>query len=192
MRRWWKLGSVLGGLLLSAPASAQQLFLLPESKLWIEGNSTLHAWKATATELTVTGHAAEDAGALRWNIVEAAVRIPVRGLKSGTEGLDENMYEDLRAEKYPTITFRLKECVPAGGAGQGGIPVHIIGWLTVAGKERLLTIPAQWSAQEKRIRITGSTTLRMTDFGIKPRTFMVVMKVHDEVRVHFDFFLGIR
>lgn len=189
---WKTVGCSAVGIVLSTVALAQRLVLLPESRLWIEGTSTFHAWKATATELTLAGQAVESSDALQWAISEVLVRIPVRGLKSGTTGLDENMYKDLKAEKYPTITFRLKECVPTETGSGEGAPVRIIGWLAVAGKERLLEIPARWHVQGQRIRVTGSTALRMTDFGIKPRTFMVVMKLHDEVRVHFDLLLEVR
>ncbi len=182
----------IGIALIACSAVAQKLVLQPGSTLTIEGTSTLHAWKAAATELALAGHATASPGPLRWTLVDAVLRIPVHGLKSGTEGLDRNMYEDLKAERYPVITFRLKECLPAGEPKGSEIPVRVTGWLTVAGKERLVEIPATWVTQGQRIRVMGSTTLRMTDFGIKPRTFMVVMKVHDPVRVDFDVLFEVR
>ncbi len=158
----------------------------PDSKLWIEGNSTLHAWSATATQLRLTGSAKPAEAPMRWNFTALTVTVPVRGLKSGTEGLDKNMYEDLKAARYPEITFRLKSCQPAGERGAEGIPVRVEGWLSIAGVEKLVSFSATWESAGQRIRVRGTAELNMTDFGIKPRTFMVVMKVDNRVVVHFD------
>ena len=37
------------------------------------------------------------------------------------------------------------------------------------------------------VRVTGSTRLRLTDFGIEPPTkFFGLVRVHNEIDVHFD------
>jgi len=178
-----------GWLLIAAvSATAQQVLqLLPESKLWIEGNSTLHAWSATATEFTLSGSVQPSSSPLRYEFVDALVQIPVRALKSGKSGLDENMYQDLKASEHPTITFRLKQLSYGNEPAQDGkLPILIEGWLQVAGRERLLKISASYQLTGNRLRITGQTKVQMTDFGIKPRTFMVVMKVDNTVVINFD------
>ncbi len=180
---------LIGWLAVAAVSAAAQqaLQLLPESKLWIEGNSTLHAWSAMATELTLTGSVQPSPSPLRYEFLNALVQIPVRALKSGKSGLDENMYQDLKADEYPIITFRLKQLLYGNEPAQDGkLPILIEGWLQVAGRERLLKLPALYQLTGNRLRITGQTKVQMTDFGIKPRTFMVVMKVDNTVVINFD------
>ncbi len=184
------------GWLLAAAVSAtaqQALQLLPESKLWIEGNSTLHAWSATATEFMLSGSVQPSSSPLRYEFVDALVQIPVRALKSGKSGLDENMYQDLKASEHPTITFRLKQLSYENEPAQDSrLPILIEGWLQVAGRERLIRIPASYQLRGNRLRITGQTKVQMTDFGIKPRTFMVVMKVDNTVVINFDIVCAVK
>jgi hypothetical protein len=180
------------GLGLFGQSRSEEVRLQPGSKLWIEGNSTLHAWSAEARQLLLTASAKPSETPLRWDISSLTLRIPVRGLSSGKKGLDENMWEDLKAERYPEIVFRLKEYRLSGQATAEGATVQVEGWLTVAGTEKPVSFPVAWSVQGDRIRIRGSTELRMTDFGIKPRTFMAFMKVDNRVVVHFDCLFEIR
>ncbi|MCS6965191.1 MAG: YceI family protein [Candidatus Kapabacteria bacterium] len=173
-------------------AVAQQVQLHSASTLWIEGNSTLHAWSAKATQLNVTGNASAVGSVLRWKIDSLLLRIPVRGLSSGKRDLDENMWTDLKAARYPEILFRLKNYRPQEDVASDSLPISVEGWLTVAGRERLISFPAMWSVTGNRIRVRGSTELLMTDFGIKPRTFLVVMKVDNRVVVRFDLLFEVR
>ena len=42
---------------------------------------------------------------------------------------------------------------------------------------------------EKRVKISGSTPLKMTDFGIEPNS-IVISKTGDDVTIKFEWILG--
>lgn len=169
--------------------------LEPESRLWVEGNSTLHAWKAEASQVGIEGSVevreASDER-LRGTLHELRVVVPVRGLQSDKEGLTKNMWEDLKSEECPQIVFRVERCdcpdeISAGSSGS----IALVGTLTVACQGRPVTVPATVRWIDRRIRVTGQKELRMSDFGIKPRRFLGFMRVDDRVVVRFDLTLRV-
>ncbi len=85
----------------------------------------------------------------------------------------------LRADRYPEATFTATDFEP--GANGGGT---IVGTLTLAGRS---------GSQRLNVSETGpglyraTTTVRQTDFGIKPYTaFLGSLKVADAVRVDVE------
>jgi len=186
--------TLLAGVLivLATTARAGSLVLAPESRLWLEGDSTLHPYKSTATQLAVVGEAAAEspAGLLQAGAVAGfALTVPVKGLKSGKKGLDENLYKAVQAEEHPDILFRMDRfsAVPSGE----GFRVTAEGALTVAGREKPVTLEADAEIAGGRLRVTGTEPLLMTDFGIKPPALMLgAIKTRNEVVIHYDIFIG--
>ncbi len=169
--------------------------LEPESRLWVEGDSTLHAWKAEASQVGIEGLVevleASDAR-LRGTLHQLRVVVPARGLQSDKEGLTKNMWEDLKSEECPQIVFRVERCdcpdeISAGSSGT----IALVGTLTVACQERPVTVPATVRWIDRRIRVTGQKELQMSDFGIRPRRFLGFMRVKDRVVVRFDLTLRV-
>ena len=61
------------------------------------------------------------------------------------------------------------------------------GALTVAGGTRPIVLDADGFAVPGGVRIAGSTSLRMTDYAVKPPTLMLgAIKTADQVVVTFD------
>ena len=183
------------------PKPNPKLALRPESRLWLEGDSTLHAYSSTATKVSVEGEIEGPATLKRTLIGLArekglkglAFRIPVQGLKSGKAGLDKNMRRALKADEFPEIVLRLEAYILAPQvAGAGIFQVRAAGRLEVAGKESTLELEAQASAADGRLRVRGVRELLMTDFGIKPPTMLLgALKTEDRVVVHYDLVLGL-
>ena len=192
---------VLSGLMLLAAHAfaAAPLGLRPGSRLWLEGNSTLHAFESTATVMTVLLAADEGGTDGSWGAVVRSGRvrsfdlaIPVRGMKSGKAGLDKNLYESLGAAKHPDILFRLARYqVEESTASGTGLTVKAFGTLTVAGVERDVEIDGEVEPGAGGMIIHGRKELLMTDFGVKPPTMMLgVVKTDNRIVIRFDLVLG--
>jgi polyisoprenoid-binding protein YceI len=151
-----------------SPASAVSL---KRGALWLEGDSTLHPYKSTATVVAIAGA----------DFKSFEVVIDAQGLKSGQAALDRNMYAALKAQEHPKITFR------AASYEMSQASVTLQGALTVAGVEKPVTLQAALELAPDGMRVQGSKELLMSDFSIKPpKMFLGALKVRDRVVVHFD------
>jgi polyisoprenoid-binding protein YceI len=167
----------------------------------VDGTSTLHDW--TVKGPTITGHlefkvtVPSDATTqqVREAIIanpqaEVDVEIPVNSLKSGKNDMDKKMYGAMKLQKYPTIHYTLTTLqMPEGASAQAeSYDVKTVGELTVAGATRTLDMPMTLRVLDARtVQITGTTSMRMTDFNIKPPEAMLGMiKSGDRIQVKFQ------
>src|SRR5215212_10615026 len=101
--------------LIATSAAAQETVRVPvspESKLWIDGTSNLHAWscKATALEADLEidpAAAAQVSVAPPKALKRVQVKIPVKSLKCNHGGMDGNVYKALKADESPEISYIL-------------------------------------------------------------------------------------
>jgi len=163
------------------------LSLKPQSKLWIEGDSTLHRWSSTSTTL---GFQAESPQGALDKIVENGlvagmkVTIPVASLQSGEKGLDKNMRKALKAEANPDIVFTMSGYKVA--LDPNGSRFVASGTLAIAGEKKEVSIEAPFRLENGQVVIDGQYPLLMTDYGVKPPTLMLgAIKVDNRVAVKF-------
>ena len=185
-----------------ARAATPQLVIQPGGKLWLEGTSTIHEYKADASKLAITMHddttkwpadkTGNDAieGLILANGVNGLdVVVGVTGLHSGKDGLDKNMYKSLKAEKNPEITFHLAGYTAA--SVENGSKIEAKGKLAIAGVEREVPITVTALKDGQNVRFKGTVGLLMTQYGITPPKMMMgALKVADAVTVSFDFAVG--
>jgi hypothetical protein len=173
------------------PTSAL-LSLQPESRLWLEGGSTVRGYSCAATEIIGKVRTAQDqplpaltglAGVVR----EAGITIPVAQLDCDNGTMNGHMKKALKADEHETIAYRF-DTFEIVAAGEGGGQVEMKGHLTIAGQELPIVFPAEIELMaDGTIRLQGQTELDMTKFGVKPPRLMLgTLKVHDQVTVHFD------
>lgn len=164
-------------------AKAPGITVSPESKIWFDGDSTLHRFSFKSKKHEVT--AAGSASAAKLDKLE--VEIPVKGLKSGDGTMDGNMYRALDADKYPTIRFTLSNAKVK--AGSGDLDVDASGTLTIAGTEKPITIKAEGKIEGNTFRVKGSKELMMSEFGVKPPVISLLVakiSVKDRVVINYD------
>lgn len=166
--------------------------------LELDGDSTLHRFSARTTDVRGAVYMDEEALPAQASDVAALVRAghvrsfdmaaPVEKLTSGDSGLDKNMWKALKSSQFKDIRFRADgfEIRPADTRGAAfGLALH--GSLTVAGVTRPLVLTVDGFGVPGGVRIMGSTSLRMTDYAVKPPTFMLgAIKTADQVVVKFD------
>ena len=181
-------------------ARAQQttrIAVTPDSKLWIEGTSNLHGWscKAETFEATLDVDAAaavEIAAAAPKAIKRVEVRVPVKALKCGHGGMDNNLYKALNADRTPEVTYILATLEAGPGAARDSFTLQTQGTLTIAGKQNMLAMDVSATRlADGAVRATGVVPIKMTDYGIQPPTALFGrLKTGDEVKVKFELTVG--
>jgi polyisoprenoid-binding protein YceI len=185
------LGAFLGTAAFGPPALAPLSFQ-PESRVWLEGSSTLRDFKCDAAKLEGSVGTAAAATDLAVDRLQATVRsaeviIPVADLDCGNGTMNGHLRKALKAGHHPLIRFQMVDHrVVAAKNGEG--TVTMTGKLDIAGTEKTVTLDALASRDASgNLRVRGSKELLMADFGVKPPTLMMgLAKVKDRVVVHFD------
>jgi polyisoprenoid-binding protein YceI len=162
--------------------------------LSISGTSTMHPYTVTTKALKVNAAvatAADAPGLLQPGALQTLeLQIPVNTFTSDKDGLTKQMFKAMKADKHPTITFRLDSYTVE--AASGGATVKPTGTLTVAGVERPIEMALEVKEQAGGLHVRGARELLMTDFGIKPPTmFMGMLKTDDKITIKFDFQLSL-
>lgn len=130
---------------------------------------------------------------------KAEVFIAVRSLKSvkedGTpydEAMDKVMYEHLKADTDPKarITYHLNDLTLKEAPKSKDAPYvfEAKGDIVVAGVTNQVTTPVSVLPQgDKKLKITGSGAVKMTDFKMQPPTALAgALKTGDEVKLSFE------
>jgi polyisoprenoid-binding protein YceI len=175
------------GALLAAPAlvAAGVLPLLsfqPQSRVWVEGTSTVRSYRCESTSVTGSAQASSAQLADLATVPRAEVSIPVASLDCRNGTMNGHMRKALKAEQNPTIRLRASgiQVSPSGAA-------RISGDLTIAGQTRPVSIDGTAASDDGKVRVRGSKRLVMTDFGVQPPTLMMgTMKVAAPVTIGFD------
>ena len=115
--------------------------------------------------------------------------VPAAQMECGNGTMNEHMLKALKAKDAPTIEFRLSGYDVAKGAA--GVQGNLNGTLTLGGVQRPVSIPAKAAdAGAQGLHVTGTYTVSMTEFGLKPPSLMMgTMKVDPNVDVSFDLYL---
>lgn len=183
---------------------------VPGSKVRIEGTSSIHDWQVEGTLIggrleAGPGFPIEPGQAVQPGKVEAKADafIPVRSLKSVekdgrpySDSMDDIMYEKLLQPKHPRIQYHLESLVlkEAPAATNAPYVFDATGQLVVAGVTNKITMPVKvLPLGGKKLKITGQTTAKMTDFSIKPPApalALGLIKTGDDVKLIFEWMVG--
>lgn len=178
-------------------SAAERIALHRESKLWLEGDSTLHPYRSDAIEtkmeidlppgmLKMPDLKGSLAHILRNNLWKRCMLlISVKDLRSEKKGLDKRMYKAMKANDYPTLSFHLDRTELLSVQP---FKVKAVGRLTVAGKEKTIELDAALDVNREAFWIRGSTELLMTDFGIDPpQALLGTVKTENAITIHYNF-----
>ena len=177
--------------------SAIRLRLEPGSLLSISGTSSLHDFTCKTQKMNVyvdvDPNYTKDLTKISNPIVSVQVNIPVRNLKCDNGKIDENMYKTLKADKNAVITYILSGYdILAGSASANGFAAKTKGTLTVAGQKHGVDMRVNArSLGAGKATAEGEHAVLMTDFGIKPPSFMLgTLKVGNEIKIKFNIKMG--
>lgn len=165
-------------------AAPRNLTLTKESRLWLEGTSTVRSFKCNATKIDVAV-VGEPTAAPAEVVKSASLTVPVAQLDCGNKTMNEHMRKALKATANPQIAWKMTSYEVQGSN------VIIAGSLTIAGKENSIELRGTGSSENGVLRFKGSKQFKMTEYGVKPPSLMLgTMKVGDPVTVSFDLVLS--
>ena len=207
--RNWVLVTVAGLLLATVGSPAAELKRLgarPGSKMRIEGDSTAHRWqvesKIIGGYLEVGPNFPTEPGQkVEPGKVEAKglATITVHSLQSVKDDgspyddkMDNKMWSMMKQAEHPRIEYKLTELVLKEPAKSNDAPYLFDskGDLKVAGVTKSISMPVSVTPMpDKKIKISGTVDLKMSDFGISPATILV-FKTADEVKLVFTWMVA--
>lgn len=170
-----------------------RLELEPQSRLWVDGTSSVRDWTCTAglieaDVVTTSETAVNDVVSGTKAVSTVEVRVPATRLDCRNKQMNQHMFKALKTTAHPGITYRVDSYTLAKAAS--GVEATLVGALTLGGVEKPLTVVAAAKEEAGMLRVKGTRTITMTDFALKPPTLMMgTLKVGDEVTVGFDFLL---
>ena len=194
-----QLRSTLLALAILVPASGawtvanEQLVLQPQSRLWIDGTSTIRSFTCKAGEVNalveVNGANAIPSLLTGEKGVKAVqVTVPAEKMDCGNGKMNDHMRNALKVTENPTISFTLKDYDVAKNAD--GISGTINGTLDLGGVKKPISLQATGANEGGMLHVNGVYELKMTDYGLKPPTLMFGrIKVGETVKVGFDLLL---
>lgn len=117
------------------------------------------------------------------------VLIPVRQLKSGKSPMDTVMHNAMNIETHPTIEYSLLE-MTSKGKTNNGLVFGTKGTITCNGVTRTNEFDVVMTkVDEKKIKVSGTTKCKMTDFKIDPpapKIALGAIKTGDDVKLTFE------
>jgi polyisoprenoid-binding protein YceI len=163
--------------------------LQAESRLWIDGSTSVAGFTCAAERTLGTGRLGAADEAAGTHALDAVVAVPVRSLDCGVGPMNRDLSEALRAERHPVIRFSLRGArVVTPPEETGWAAVEAWGTLALAGAERPVRVRAEGRRLgDGRVRLKGRHGLRMTDFGVEPPAGPLgLVRARDRVTVGFD------
>jgi polyisoprenoid-binding protein YceI len=184
MKKQTYIVSVLILLLIPLLVDAQEYKVSNDSKVTIEGTSTMHDWESNVEQVSGKGTFTIDAAEVK-AIKNLNVNFVVESIESGKSKMDDLTYEALKSEQHPTITFNLTEIT-----GIGGNTINAKGQLSIAGKTNTVPVKGTAKVNGNTITINGEYPLNMTDYDIDPPTAMLgAIKVGETVTIKYNLVL---
>jgi len=179
----------------AAAQSTVRVPVAPESKLWIEGTSSIHDWtcKATTMDAAIEVDAATAllAAAPPKMLKRVEVKVPVKSLKCGHGGMDDNLYKALKAGSDSQISYIMASFEPTAEASNE-FTLRTTGTLLIAGTENRISMDVvAVRLPDGTVKATGTVPIKMTDYSIKPPTAVFGrIKTGDDVKVKFELIVG--
>jgi len=163
-----------------APGSA-------DADIKVLGTSNLHDWSMEDKDVTCTARFTYAAGKTVPTSLETfTFSFPVHSLTSGKSGMDSKAYDAMKAKTGGDITFTATASTIAPVTGET-FQVKSDGNLTIAGVTKAVVLTAACAVKtDGSVSCTGSNTLLMSDYQIKPPTYMLgALKTGNKLTIDF-------
>jgi polyisoprenoid-binding protein YceI len=115
--------------------------------------------------------------------VSSKIRVSadVLNFDSGNSNRDSHALETVEYRKYPKVSFASTSIKPAGDG------YDVAGELTFHGQTRPVAFHVTPKITPERIEIKGQFAVKLTEFGVKRPSLMLV-PVKDDLTINFDLF----
>jgi hypothetical protein len=169
----------------TAVTAQNPVLIKDQSRITISGTSSLHDWHESAADFNINMKLITDSAILP--VIDKVVfNCKTASVKSDNSLMTNKTHDALQSDKYPEITFSSdKQSVLA--SGDRGLSSTVTGELLINGIKRNISIPLEFTITGDRLNVSGSKSLKMSDYEIKPPTaIMGTLKTGDEVTISFD------
>ncbi len=191
MKTLKQLKLVFGSLLMmvfSLQISQAQSYQLSNStsKLIVDGTSNIHDWQINAENQQGKITTNFEDGKLA-AIQQLDFSVTAESLKSGKSGMDKNTYKALNTSKYKQIVFKLTKVNSINSSGSNSYKVAASGNLMIAGVTKPIDITFELKTDGSKVTLSGSKTIKMTDFGVDPPKAMFgTITTGDAIDIKFE------
>jgi len=152
------------------------------------GTSNVHDWSMEDKDVTCTAKFTYAAGkaSMPDGLNGFGFTFPVHSLKSGKSGMDSKAYDALKAKTGGNIVFAATSSTVTPGSGSQ-FNVKSNGSLTIAGVTKPVVLTAACAVKaDGSISCTGTDKLLMSDYQIKPPTYMLgALKTGNALTIDF-------
>lgn len=165
-----------------------------ESKVWIEGSSTVNEF--TCLTYNVKGVGVLDSAKTTAPVIGAPVQVSckaefavtVKSMDCGNRMMNNDMYEALKSDEHKLISYELKQVRILNTLPGEILEAMTQGVLTVAGSPQTIQMKVKLKPiGGGKYNIEGQKEVTMTSFGVKPPTAMMgLIKAHDKLTFHFN------
>lgn len=179
------------------PAHAQgqqKLEYDQDSRVWVEGTSTIHDWSCEAPAVSGSLTIPADSDRPLTNVQRTQLIVPVEQLDCGKDKMNRKLREAFKMDDHPEISFEARQ-ISVGDVSVGSgpaLPLVAIGELTMAGTTRTVEVTAEgYEEAGNRLKFTGQHELDMSDYGMNPPTALLgTIRTDENVVVHFEVWAG--
>ena len=164
--------------------------IAPGSQLTIYGKSNVNEFacilKKPVQTLELSHH--QSLKNKDYILENAKLTLPVKSCDCGHKRMNHDMYQALKADKYPSIQIEILRLEPPQSWQKWPVLVNAIASITIAGVTKVVHLPTSlrqipplgWHASSR-------IDLKMTDFGIQPPTaLMGVIKTANDIKIVLD------
>jgi polyisoprenoid-binding protein YceI len=152
------------------------------------GTSNLHDWSMEDKDVPCAAKFTYSSGksTIPNGLSSFTFSLPVHSLKSGKSGMDSKAYEAMNAKDGGNIVFTATASTITPGT-QNRFSVTSHGSLTIAGVAKSIVLVAGCEAMpDGSVTCIGTDKMKMSDFGIKPPTYMLgALKTGDVLTIDF-------
>ena len=158
----------------------------PDVSIKVLGSSNVHDWVMTSNTMDSQGEFTFEGAALS-ALHSFRFSLAFTSLKSEHTTMDNRTYKSVNAKKYPTISYKLTSA-HVSTTEKNKYLVKTKGELTISGVTQPITMDVTALVNaDNTITCTGSEKIKLTDYGIKPPSFMLgAMKVANDLTIQFN------
>jgi polyisoprenoid-binding protein YceI len=157
-----------------------------ESNMQLSGTSTLHDWDMNTQNFTGKAQFGFNPENELNTLHALTFSLAAQNLKSGHKGLDNNAYKALKTERYHNIVYTLLSA-RVSPKKESRFLIKTQGNLIIAGVTKEVSMDVYCVMnKDSTITCTGSDKLKMSDYQVKPPTFMMgAMRTGDAITLDF-------
>ena len=170
--------------------STNYFIILPNSNIAIHGSSNVNTFVCNCTQQFATLpyllDPTSDQCYLKFH--HTTLTLSTKSLDCGNKRMNTDMYETLKADKYPFIHIQLHNVNIPNYSNKEWENIQAKTTLQIAGTTKTVLLPVKMKIlSETKVRLVSTQPIKMTDFHIAPPSAMLGMiRVNNDIEIEFD------